>query len=142
MAPRSTSSRRRPRTRPGHARSGSRARSHCRFVPPTHPLHTTFTNIFGASISQATMRPNPKQEAEASSAAPGNLVQFGSTPRHPSTRRALARRPRPGARSHCHSINRGTEGVSESAMKWMSGSTERQCGRAPTAPTSPARKHC
>jgi hypothetical protein len=24
-----------------------------------HPLRTIFTNIFGASISEATMRPNP-----------------------------------------------------------------------------------
>jgi hypothetical protein len=31
--------------------SGSRrARSHCRFVPPTHPLHTRITKIFGASV--------------------------------------------------------------------------------------------
>jgi hypothetical protein len=27
-----------------------------------HPLYTRFTNIFGASISEATMRPNPRQE--------------------------------------------------------------------------------
>jgi hypothetical protein len=25
-----------------------------------HPLYTSFTNIFGASISKATMRPNPR----------------------------------------------------------------------------------
>jgi hypothetical protein len=29
---------------------GVGARSHCCFVPPTHPLHTRFTNIFGTSI--------------------------------------------------------------------------------------------
>ena len=37
-----------------------RARSLCRFVPPTRPLYTTITNIFGNSISEATMRPNPR----------------------------------------------------------------------------------
>jgi hypothetical protein len=24
--------------------------SHCRFVPPTHPLHARFTNIFGTAV--------------------------------------------------------------------------------------------
>jgi hypothetical protein len=39
-----------------------RAQPHCRFVLPLireHPLYTRFTNILGASISEATMRPNP-----------------------------------------------------------------------------------
>ena len=35
------------------------ARSHCRFVPPTHPRYTRITNIFGTSFSETTMRPNP-----------------------------------------------------------------------------------
>jgi hypothetical protein len=26
-----------------------------------HPLHTGFTNIFGASCSEATIRPNPRR---------------------------------------------------------------------------------
>jgi hypothetical protein len=30
--------------------------------PPTHPLHTRITNIFGASVSEAKMRPNPRSE--------------------------------------------------------------------------------
>jgi alpha-L-rhamnosidase len=34
-----------------------RARSHCRFVLP---LYTRFANIFGASIPEPTMRPNPR----------------------------------------------------------------------------------
>jgi hypothetical protein len=33
------------------------------------------------------------------------------------------------ARSHCRFRNRGTEYVSESSMKWMSGGTKRQCDR-------------
>jgi hypothetical protein len=33
-------------------------------------------------------------------------------------------------RSHCRCRNRGTEYVSESGVKWFSGSTERQCDRA------------
>ena len=40
-----------------------RARSHCRFIPPLiHPLHTRFTDIFGTSVSEATMRPNPRHD--------------------------------------------------------------------------------
>jgi hypothetical protein len=42
-----------------------RARSHCRFVLPTHPPHTRFPNIIGASVSAATMRPNPRSTAAA-----------------------------------------------------------------------------
>jgi hypothetical protein len=37
-----------------------RARSRCRFGPPLHPLYTSLTNIFGASISEAKRRPNPR----------------------------------------------------------------------------------
>jgi hypothetical protein len=32
-------------------------------------------------------------------------------------------------RSHCRFRNRGTEYVTESGMKWMSGGAKRQCGR-------------
>jgi hypothetical protein len=37
-----------------------RARSPCRFVPPTHPLYTRCTNIFGTFFPETTMRPNPR----------------------------------------------------------------------------------
>jgi hypothetical protein len=37
-----------------------------------------------------------------------------------------------GFRSHCRFRNRGTEYVSTSGMKWMSGGTKRQCDRALT----------
>ena len=37
------------------------ALSHCRFV---HPLHTGSANIFGASVSEATVRPDPRSEFE------------------------------------------------------------------------------
>jgi hypothetical protein len=30
----------------------TRARSHCRFAPPTHPLHTRTTKKFGTSVSE------------------------------------------------------------------------------------------
>ena len=36
-----------------------RARSHCRICTTAHPLYTRFTNIFGAFMSEPTMRPNP-----------------------------------------------------------------------------------
>ena len=36
----------------------------------------------------------------------------------------------PRVRSHCRFRYRGTEYVSKSGMKWMSGSTKRQCNRA------------
>ena len=41
-------------------RGGHRTRPHCRFVLSLIPLYTRFTNIFGASISEATLRPNPR----------------------------------------------------------------------------------
>jgi hypothetical protein len=38
-----------------------RARSRCRFAPLLiHKFHTRFANIFGASTSEATMRPDPR----------------------------------------------------------------------------------
>jgi hypothetical protein len=47
------------------------ALSHCRVVcTTTHPLHTRFTNIFGASISEVTMRPDPRSAGRAPRAAP------------------------------------------------------------------------
>ena len=66
-----------------------RARSHCRFVPPTHPLHTRITNIVGASISEATMRPNPTP-TRASQRAPAT-----------ETPAAAARHARRAARPPC-----------------------------------------
>ena len=41
-----------------------RARPHCRVVRTANPLYPRFTNIFGNSISETLMRPNP-------TAAPG-----------------------------------------------------------------------
>jgi hypothetical protein len=46
-------------TGPACLGSSGRARSHCRFVLPTHPLYTRINTIFGASFSETTMRPNP-----------------------------------------------------------------------------------
>jgi hypothetical protein len=42
----------------------------------------------------------------------------------------------PRVRSHCCFRNRGTEYISESGIKWMSGSTTRQCDRALSEPSS------
>ena len=48
---------------PGHCSVPRRlclsARSHCRFVLPLIHFNTRFTDLFGASISETTMRPNP-----------------------------------------------------------------------------------
>jgi hypothetical protein len=41
-----------------------------------------------------------------------------------------AQRRLPRVRLHCRFRNRGPEYVSESGIKWMSGSTKRQCDRA------------
>ena len=41
----------------------TRAPSHYRFVLPTHPLYARITCIFSASISETTMRPNPRHDA-------------------------------------------------------------------------------
>jgi hypothetical protein len=40
----------------------------------------------------------------------------------------------PRVRSHCRFRSRGTEYVSESGMKWISGGTKRQCDRALIVP--------
>jgi hypothetical protein len=68
-----------------HQSGHPRARSHCRLAPPTHPLHTIFTNIFGASVSETTMRPNPR------SPGPGRpLLARGDAPPDGRRRRGLA----------------------------------------------------
>ena len=43
----------------------ARARSHCRVAPPSHLLHTRIANIFGACLSETTMRPKPRCGATA-----------------------------------------------------------------------------
>ena len=43
----------------------------------------------------------------------------------------------PRVRSHCRFINRGTDPLSKSGIKWMSGSTKRQCDRALGLPHTP-----
>jgi hypothetical protein len=60
--PASATARRPASARPASAAGAGddRARSHCRFAPPTHPVHTRITNIFGTSFSETTMRPNPR----------------------------------------------------------------------------------
>jgi hypothetical protein len=47
--------------------SGLVALSLCRTT--AHPLHTRFANIFGTSVSEATMRPNPNVQVLAFLAA-------------------------------------------------------------------------
>jgi hypothetical protein len=44
--------------------------------------------------------------------------------------RAHSNRARRRARSNCQFRNRGTDYISESGMKWMSGGARRQCDRA------------
>ena len=84
--------------RPASARAASaagagddRARSHCRFVPPTHPLHTKITNILGTSFSEATMQSNPTQ---------GAVRRGGPRPREGRARGCRGGGPA-RARSHC-----------------------------------------
>jgi hypothetical protein len=155
--------------------SGSAAFSHC---TTTHPLYTRFANIIGASISEATMRPNPSRalcrRPAGDAARGGRAVLPGArqgsvalplcATAHPlhtmfakifgtsiseatmqPAARTLGVRGRDGGpgdaglrpqrlpgrvRSHCRFTNRGTEYVSYSGMKWMSGGTKQQCDRA------------
>jgi hypothetical protein len=70
----------------------ARARSHCRVVLP--PIHTILSNIFGASVSEATMRPNPapRRGRTGSPWSGGGGVKSGSTrSRHRVTRCGTAR---------------------------------------------------
>jgi len=52
-------------------RGGARARSYCRFYSTAHPLYTIFANICGTSISEATMRPDPRWRSTASDSRSG-----------------------------------------------------------------------
>ena len=51
----------------GAGREGSAALSLC---TTARPLHTRFTNIFVASISEATMRPNPRRAVRPAAVLP------------------------------------------------------------------------
>ena len=44
----------------GEPRDGVRARSHASLFTTAHLLYTRVIDVFGASISEATMRPNPR----------------------------------------------------------------------------------
>jgi hypothetical protein len=52
-------------------REACRARPHCRFVPPAHPLQTRIANLFGTSVSETAMRPHRQTSAEAVQLAAG-----------------------------------------------------------------------
>ena len=64
----------------------SRARSHC---TTAHPLHTRYPNIFGTSISETTMRPNPTPHP-----VPSDSLRAGNT---------------------CHALNAAANAASASA---------------------------
>ena len=69
-----------------------RARSHCRFVlleyraSTSLDSHTRFTNIFGTSIPEMTMRPNPTRRT-CSCSAPPRIRPGRSSPRWRASRR-------------------------------------------------------
>jgi hypothetical protein len=63
-----------------------RARSHCRFAPPT-PLHTRFTNKFGTSIPETTTRPNPRPRCCCSAVRAGRMQP---APRRPAAVAAVS----------------------------------------------------
>ena len=90
-----------------------------------HPLHARFANIFGASISEVTMRPNPRCLRTPSRSAARSAAASRS-------RRCAAR-----VQSHGRFRNRGTEYVSDSSAKWMSSSKRRQCDQALCAAPRP-----
>jgi hypothetical protein len=59
-----------------------RARSYCRLVPPLIHFIPYFTNIFGASFSDATMRPNPRSRSRRPpSRRAAGTARRGGTPR-------------------------------------------------------------
>jgi hypothetical protein len=68
----------------------NRARPHYRFVTTAHPLHTRSTNNFDTSISEATIRPNPRL---------GGLPREPLPQRHPPPH---PRRRRPGLEPPAH----------------------------------------
>ena len=117
-----------------------------------HPLYNGIANIFGASISEATMRSNPRPGARACRAGCAGActsregsrgrrqarraVAGGGRARSSAWRRAgrwsglRSHRPRSWARSHFRFRKRGTKYVSKFCMNWMISITKRQCGRA------------
>ena len=71
----------------------TRARSHCRSVPPKHPLHARITNIFGADVSGAAVRPQPRSSLIVTSLTVHCLCT-DATDRALARRRALTEPPR------------------------------------------------
>jgi hypothetical protein len=118
---------------PARSARGSVALSRC---TAARPVHTRFANILGASISEATMRPNPRSRSTRRSARTAT-----------SSGRPLAWCAAFRARSHCRFRDRGTEYVSEHGMEWMRGSTKRRRDRAlaeqrPVPPPAPRGAGC
>jgi hypothetical protein len=92
-----------------------------------HPLYTIFSTRIGASISEVTMRPNAR--------TPGRPLRalLRRTDHGPAGRGRAAggcRRQAYRARSQCRFRNSRPEYVSKSGIKWLSGSTKRECDRA------------
>ena len=133
----------------GSARSGqdSVALSLC---SAAHPLYTIFTNIFGASISEATMRPNPRSNRRPAPPASWRTPATRTIPARCPCRRSGA--PRRGhARSFCptvfcpdmdapHKRGRGAEELSRGPRPGVTACrrTARRLGRGVPATQPPA----
>jgi hypothetical protein len=61
-----------------YTRRGSKARAHYHFLCTTaHPLYTRFAGIFGASVSEAAMRPDPRQGPQFGFYCPAGWLREG-----------------------------------------------------------------
>ena len=74
--------------------------------------------MYGGAHRRQHVRVDPEPGLPVEAAAPA--VDPGAAPR---------------VRPHCRFKKRGTEHVSESGMKWMSGGATQQCGRALATPS-------
>jgi hypothetical protein len=135
-------------------------RCHCRCRSTTmttslSPQHTLVVNTHEICVIKTAKKPGPLNEATSRSSQAGmplrsrtvysnNARSFErrartSTSEQCATARASAapasdRPTSPRVRSHCRFRNRSTEYVRKFDMKWISGSTKRQCDRARTPP--------
>jgi hypothetical protein len=118
-------------------------RLHCRVARPLIHFTTRFAKKIGAAISEAAMRPDPTWPYGSLMNSPSRAGPAAA----PTPGGAAAHAP--GVRPHRRSRNRGTEYVSDSGIKRMSGRATRQVRpsparavRAPRADEAPvAREH-
>jgi hypothetical protein len=105
----------------GHCQTGCVRRA-WRKSPRRPAVHRQSAAAQGACLRPASAAPRRVEGSSQPNPGAPSTEQTWHAPRAWGRRRV---------RSHCRFRNRSTEYVSEYGMKWMGGSTKRQCDRAP-----------